>query len=183
MSSNRHGINRYSFHKKIKRKALANCPQKKGICVRVFKISPKKPCSAKRSVTFVRLSNEYYIICKISGEGHNLKKYSSVLVRGGRTLDIPGCKYRIIFGSKNSDIRVMFPGKKKKARSKLGLKNIYIVRHLRLQKRFDSMKSGTKFSNFIPVQNKKIKYFEAFFPIIKSVRPKRTYPRTFKFHV
>jgi small subunit ribosomal protein S12 len=87
---------------KYRRQALANCPHKSGYCVKVFIRTPKKPCSARRAVTFVRLSNNYYILCKIQGElskhpFHKLTQFSKVLVRGGRSLDIPACKYRLAF--------------------------------------------------------------------------------------
>jgi len=88
---------------KMKRQALNNSPQKAGTCVHVFTTTPKKPCSARRAVTFVRLTNKKYILCKIPGEVrlgvHKLTKFSTVLIRGGRTLDVPGSKYKVVYTS------------------------------------------------------------------------------------
>lgn len=74
------------------------CPQKKGVCMRVFTKSPKKPNSAKRKVAKVRLSNRVTCIAYIPGEGHNLQEHSVVLVRGGRIKDLPGVRYRLVRG-------------------------------------------------------------------------------------
>lgn len=79
--------------------ALENCPQKKGVCTRVYIMSPKKPNSAKRKVARVRLTNNYYVTSYIPGEGHNLQEHSVVLIRGGRVKDLPGVKYHIVRGS------------------------------------------------------------------------------------
>lgn len=86
--------------KNIRRKtpALDSCPQKKGVCVRVYTRTPKKPNSALRKVTRVRLSNRKQITSYIPGEGHNLQEHSVVMVRGGRIKDLPGVKYRLIRG-------------------------------------------------------------------------------------
>jgi small subunit ribosomal protein S12 len=86
--------------KNIRRKtpALDSCPQKKGVCVRVYTRTPKKPNSALRKVTRVRLSNRKQITSYIPGEGHNLQEHSVVMVRGGRVKDLPGVKYRLIRG-------------------------------------------------------------------------------------
>lgn len=78
--------------------ALKECPQRKGVCVRVYTKKPKKPNSAFRKVAKVRLTNKHEIIAYIPGEGHNLQEHSVVMVRGGRVKDLPGVKYHIIRG-------------------------------------------------------------------------------------
>jgi len=84
--------------RKINRRSLAleHCPQKRGVCVRVFTKTPKKPNSALRKVARVRLSNKQMVTAYIGGEGHNLQEHSMVLVRGGRVKDLPGVNYHII---------------------------------------------------------------------------------------
>ncbi|MGB9824370.1 MAG: 30S ribosomal protein S12 [Candidatus Hydrothermia bacterium] len=84
--------------KKSKAPALDSCPQKRGVCIRVYTTTPKKPNSALRKVAKVRLSNGKEVIAYIPGEGHNLQEHSIVLVRGGRVKDLPGVKYHIIRG-------------------------------------------------------------------------------------
>jgi len=84
--------------RKSKSPALDGCPQKRGVCIRVYTTTPKKPNSALRKVAKVRLSNGKEIIAYIPGEGHNLQEHSVVLVRGGRVKDLPGVKYHIIRG-------------------------------------------------------------------------------------
>ncbi|XAO72568.1 MAG: 30S ribosomal protein S12 [Candidatus Vidania fulgoroideorum] len=84
--------------KKNKSIALNKCPQKRGICIKVYTTTPKKPNSALRKVAKVRLVNKKEIISYIPGEGHNLQEHSVVLVRGGRVKDLPGVKYHIIRG-------------------------------------------------------------------------------------
>ncbi len=84
--------------KKTKSPALTGCPQKKGVCVRVYTTTPKKPNSALRKVARVRLTNGYEVTCYIPGEGHNLQEHSIVLIRGGRVKDLPGVRYHIIRG-------------------------------------------------------------------------------------
>lgn len=98
--------------------ALEACPQKKGVIVRVVIMTPKKPNSALRKVAKLRLSNKRLVAAYISGEGHNLQKYSNVLMRGGRIPDLPGIKYRLIRGKYD------FSGlaKRKTSRSKYGRK-------------------------------------------------------------
>nr|YP_009445882.1 ribosomal protein S12 [Betaphycus gelatinus]ATX68823.1 ribosomal protein S12 [Betaphycus gelatinus] len=83
-----------------KRKSLAleKCPQKKGICIKVYTTKPKKPNSAERKVAKIRLTNKKLVIGYISGEGHTLQEHSSVLIRGGRVKDLPGVKYHSIRG-------------------------------------------------------------------------------------
>ncbi len=85
--------------KKSKSPALEGCPQKRGVCVRVYTVTPKKPNSALRKVTRVRLSNGIEVTAYIPGEGHNLQEHSIVLVRGGRVKDLPGVRYKVIRGT------------------------------------------------------------------------------------
>jgi small subunit ribosomal protein S12 len=84
--------------KRNRKKSLQSCPQKFGICLRVYTTTPKKPNSGIRKVAKVRLSNLKNVIANIPGIGHNLQEHSSVLVRGGRVRDIPGVQYRVIRG-------------------------------------------------------------------------------------
>ncbi|HEC62965.1 MAG TPA: 30S ribosomal protein S12 [Candidatus Acetothermia bacterium] len=84
---------------KSKSVALERCPQRRGVCVRVFTRTPKKPNSALRKVARVRLSNGREVTAYIPGEGHNLQEHSIVLVRGGRVKDLPGVKYHIVRGA------------------------------------------------------------------------------------
>nr|YP_007890787.1 ribosomal protein S12 [Seculamonas ecuadoriensis]AGH24482.1 ribosomal protein S12 [Seculamonas ecuadoriensis] len=79
--------------------ALMECPQRKGVCTRVYITSPKKPNSAKRKVARVRLSNGIEITSYIPGEGHNLQEHSVVMVRGGRVKDLPGVRYHMVRGT------------------------------------------------------------------------------------
>ena len=87
--------------KKVKSKAPAmkGCPQVRGVCVRVYTTTPKKPNSALRKVARVRLTNGFEVISYIPGEGHNLQEHSVVLIRGGRVKDLPGVRYHIIRGT------------------------------------------------------------------------------------
>ena len=78
--------------------ALQGCPQKRGVCTRVYTTTPKKPNSALRKVAKVRLTNGYEVVSYIPGEGHNLQEHSVVLIRGGRVKDLPGVRYHIIRG-------------------------------------------------------------------------------------
>ena len=78
--------------------ALKSCPQRRGVCVRVYTTTPKKPNSALRKVAKVRLTNGYEALTYIPGEGHNLQEHSVVLIRGGRVKDLPGVRYHIIRG-------------------------------------------------------------------------------------
>ena len=101
--------------------ALQKCPQKKGICLKMIIRTPKKPNSALRKITKLRLhSNDKIVTAYIPGEGHNLQAYSSVLIRGGRVKDLPGVKYHLIRG------KLDFLGLKnrKTSRSKYGTKNL-----------------------------------------------------------
>lgn len=79
--------------------ALENCPQKRGVCIRVYTTTPKKPNSALRKVARVRLTNGYEVTAYIPGEGHNLQEHSIVLIRGGRVKDLPGVRYHIVRGT------------------------------------------------------------------------------------
>ncbi|NNC86983.1 MAG: 30S ribosomal protein S12 [Akkermansiaceae bacterium] len=85
--------------RKSKSPALANCPQRRGVCLQVYTRTPKKPNSALRKVAKVRLTNGYEVIAYIGGEGHNLQEHSIVLIRGGRVKDLPGVRYHIVRGS------------------------------------------------------------------------------------
>lgn len=98
--------------------ALANCPQRRGVCTRVYTTTPKKPNSALRKVAKVRLTNGYEVIAYIPGEGHNLQEHSIVLVRGGRVKDLPGVRYHIIRGA----LDTAGVEKRKQSRSKYGAK-------------------------------------------------------------
>jgi len=90
---------RVSMKKKSKSIALSSCPQRRGVCVRVYTTTPKKPNSAMRKVARVRLTNEKEVNAYIPGEGHNLQEHSIVLVRGGRVKDLPGVRYHIVRGA------------------------------------------------------------------------------------
>ncbi len=85
--------------KKTKSPALVECPQRRGVCTRVYTTTPKKPNSALRKVAKVRLTSKFEVISYIPGEGHNLQEHSIVLVRGGRVKDLPGVKYHIVRGA------------------------------------------------------------------------------------
>jgi small subunit ribosomal protein S12 len=93
----RHG--RKTMRSKTKSPALKGCPQKRGVCTRVYTTTPKKPNSALRKVARVRLTNGIEVTSYIPGEGHNLQEHSIVLVRGGRVKDLPGVRYHIIRGA------------------------------------------------------------------------------------
>jgi len=104
--------------RKTKSPALTRCPQRRGVCVRVYTTTPKKPNSALRKVARVRLTNGYEITSYIPGEGHNLQEHSVVLVRGGRIKDLPGVRYHIVRGTLDST----GVDKRKQSRSKYGAK-------------------------------------------------------------
>nr|YP_001315103.1 ribosomal protein S12 [Chlorokybus atmophyticus]ABO15116.1 ribosomal protein S12 [Chlorokybus atmophyticus] len=89
---------RFKKRKKNKTAALQKCPQKQGVCIRVYTRTPKKPNSALRKVAKIRLTNLRRVIAYIPGEGHNLQEHSVVLIRGGRVKDLPGVRYHIIRG-------------------------------------------------------------------------------------
>ena len=105
----------------IKRKktpALQGCPQKRGVCTRVYTTTPKKPNSALRKVARVRLTNGIEVTAYIPGEGHNLQEHSVVLIRGGRVKDLPGVRYHIIRGTLDAS----GVADRRKSRSKYGAK-------------------------------------------------------------
>ncbi len=98
--------------------ALRQCPQKRGVCTRVYTVTPKKPNSALRKVARVRLTNKQEVTCYIPGVGHNLQEHSIVLIRGGRVKDLPGVRYHIIRGS----LDTQGVADRRKSRSKYGAK-------------------------------------------------------------
>ena len=104
--------------KKTKVPAMESCPQKRGVCTRVYTTTPKKPNSALRKVARVRLSNGFEVTAYIPGEGHNLQEHSVVLIRGGRVKDLPGVRYHILRG--NLDTQGV--ANRKKRRSLYGTK-------------------------------------------------------------
>ena len=104
--------------KKSKSPALTNCPQRRGVCLQVRTMTPKKPNSALRKIARVRLSNKIEVTSYIPGEGHNLQEHSIVLVRGGRVKDLPGVRYHIVRGTLDAS----GVAKRKKSRSKYGAK-------------------------------------------------------------
>ena len=103
---------------KSKSRALDSCPQRRGVCTRVYTTTPKKPNSALRKVARVRLTNGIEVTAYIPGEGHNLQEHSIVLIRGGRVKDLPGVRYHIIRGS----LDTQGVQDRKQARSKYGAK-------------------------------------------------------------
>lgn len=94
---------RKELTKKSKSPALNSCPQRRGVCVRVYTTTPKKPNSAMRKVARVRLTNQKEVNAYIPGEGHNLQEHSIVLVRGGRVKDLPGVRYHVVRGTLDAD--------------------------------------------------------------------------------
>ncbi|GBD37806.1 30S ribosomal protein S12 [bacterium HR37] len=109
---------REQVQKKSKAPALQGCPQKRGVCVRVYTTTPKKPNSALRKVARVRLTNGIEVTGYIPGEGHSLQEHSVVLVRGGRVKDLPGVRYHIVRGA----LDVTGVENRRKSRSKYGVK-------------------------------------------------------------
>jgi small subunit ribosomal protein S12 len=103
---------------KTKVPALAGCPQRRGVCTRVYTTTPKKPNSALRKVARVRLTNGYEVTSYIGGEGHNLQEHSVVLIRGGRVKDLPGVRYHTVRGS----LDTAGVNNRKQGRSKYGAK-------------------------------------------------------------
>ena len=103
---------------KSKSPALSECPQRRGVCTRVFTMTPKKPNSALRKVARVRLSNSREVNAYIGGEGHNLQEHSIVLVRGGRVKDLPGVRYHVVRGT----LDYAGVNNRKQSRSKYGTK-------------------------------------------------------------
>ena len=109
---------REAVRKKSKTPAMESCPQKRGVCIRVYTTTPKKPNSALRKVARVRLSNGLEVTTYIPGEGHNLQEHSVVLIRGGRVKDLPGVRYHVVRGTLDA---VGVQGRKQ-GRSKYGAK-------------------------------------------------------------
>jgi small subunit ribosomal protein S12 len=109
---------RASEKAKSKSPALQDCPQRRGVCTRVYTTTPKKPNSALRKVAKVRLTNGFEVISYIGGEGHNLQEHSVVLIRGGRVKDLPGVRYHMVRGS----LDTQGVKDRKQARSKYGAK-------------------------------------------------------------
>lgn len=105
---------------KTKAPALIRCPQRRGVCTRVYTTTPKKPNSAMRKVARVRLTNGYEVTAYIPGEGHNLSEHSQVLVRGGRVKDLPGVRYHIIRGTQDAK----GVEARRRSRSKYGAKRV-----------------------------------------------------------
>ncbi len=103
---------------KSKAPAMAGCPQKRGVCTRVYTTTPKKPNSALRKVARVRLTNGIEVTAYIPGEGHNLQEHSIVMIRGGRVKDLPGVRYHIIRGT----LDTAGVADRKQGRSKYGAK-------------------------------------------------------------
>ena len=103
---------------RTKTPALKACPQRRGVCTRVYTTTPKKPNSALRKVAKVRLTSGFESLCYIPGEGHNLQEHSIVLVRGGRVRDLPGVRYHIVRGS----LDTLGVDSRRKGRSKYGTK-------------------------------------------------------------
>ena len=98
--------------------ALKQCPQKRGVCTRVYTTTPKKPNSSLRKVARVRLTNGFEVTAYIPGEGHNLQEHSVVLIRGGRVKDLPGVRYKVVRGT----LDAAGVSDRKQARSRYGVK-------------------------------------------------------------
>jgi len=109
---------RKKIERKTKSPALKSCPQRRGVCVRVYTTTPKKPNSALRKVARVRLTNAMEVTAYIPGVGHNLQEHSIVLIRGGRVKDLPGVRYHILRGA----LDCAGVGDRKQGRSKYGAK-------------------------------------------------------------
>jgi small subunit ribosomal protein S12 len=113
-------VNKGRITKRARNKvpALQECPQKRGVCTRVYTTTPKKPNSALRKVAKVRLTNGFEVVSYIPGEGHNLQEHSVVMIRGGRVKDLPGVRYHIIRGT----LDTQGVQDRKQGRSKYGVK-------------------------------------------------------------
>lgn len=109
---------RQELHYASKSRALDACPQRRGVCTRVYTTTPKKPNSALRKVAKVRLTNKFEVIAYIPGEGHNLQEHSIVMIRGGRVKDLPGVRYHIVRGA----LDTAGVNNRQKSRSKYGTK-------------------------------------------------------------
>jgi small subunit ribosomal protein S12 len=133
--------NKRNVRKKIcsRTPMLRKKPQRRGTCTKVYKMTPKKPCSARRSVAWVLFIKNYErrgALCHIPGETHNLRIYSRVLVHGHRVKDLPGVKYRVVRTSHNSvsDLHGLY--RRRKGRSRYGTVNLGIVKRVRLFRKF-----------------------------------------------
>lgn len=111
-------LGRRTKRKKSKSLALKNCPQRRGVCLQVRTMTPKKPNSALRKIARVRLTTGIEVTAYIPGEGHNLQEHSIVLVRGGRVKDLPGVRYHIVRGT----LDTVGVNQRKKSRSNYGAK-------------------------------------------------------------
>jgi small subunit ribosomal protein S12 len=111
-------LGRAKSKRKTKSPALKACPQKRGVCVKVATMTPKKPNSALRKIARVRLTNGMEVTCYIPGVGHNLQEHSIVLIRGGRVKDLPGVRYHIVRGALDAS----GVADRKQGRSKYGMK-------------------------------------------------------------
>ena len=111
-------IGRHALHRKTKSPALKSSPQRRGVCVQVRTMTPKKPNSALRKIARVRLTTSIEVTAYIPGEGHNLQEHSIVLVRGGRVKDLPGVRYHIVRGTLDAS----GVNQRRKSRSKYGAK-------------------------------------------------------------
>jgi small subunit ribosomal protein S12 len=109
---------RQKVESKTKSPALMGCPQRRGVCIRVYTTTPKKPNSALRKVARVRLTNKMEVTAYIPGVGHNLQEHSIVLIRGGRVKDLPGVRYHIIRGA----LDTLGVADRRQSRSKYGAK-------------------------------------------------------------
>lgn len=133
--------------KKSKSPALVVCPQRRGVCTRVYTTTPKKPNSALRKVAKVRLTSGFEVISYIPGEGHNLQEHSIVLIRGGRVKDLPGVKYHIIRGA----LDTAGVAKRTVSRSKYGAKKLNLailkISEVKNEKKKSSSKRSFRRSN------------------------------------
>jgi len=111
-------IGREAVRTRTKSPALASCPQRRGVCTRVYTSTPKKPNSALRKVARVRLTNGIEVTTYIPGVGHNLQEHSIVMIRGGRVKDLPGVRYHVVRGT----LDAMGVEGRRKSRSKYGAK-------------------------------------------------------------
>ena len=111
---------RKPISKKTKSPALKSCPQKRGVCTKVYTITPKKPNSALRKVARVKLTSKFEVTAYIPGIGHNLQEHSVVLIRGGRVKDLPGVRYHIVRGT----LDTVGVKNRVQGRSKYGVKNL-----------------------------------------------------------
>jgi small subunit ribosomal protein S12 len=109
---------RKQITKKQKAPALKSCPQRRGVCLRVYTVTPKKPNSALRKVARIRLTSKFEVTAYIPGIGHNLQEHAVVLVRGGRVKDLPGVRYHIVRGA----LDTMGVKNRTQSRSKYGVK-------------------------------------------------------------